>query len=67
MRWSQNKTNEFKWHRWFAWYPVQVPLFEEYSDQDVYKYEWVWLEEVERQYFYTSSQGDGDWYYRLIK
>lgn len=36
MRWTPNSPEYFQWHRWFAWYPVQV------GDT------WVWLETVER-------------------
>jgi len=67
MKLNTQKQNEFIWHAWFAWYPVKVPLFERFSHQDIYKYQWVWLEKIERQYEFISSQGDGQWAYKIIK
>lgn len=67
MRIYIQEQNEFSWHTWFAWYPVKVPLFEHADQPDIYTYQWVWREKIERQYHFTSSQGDGQWFYRLTK
>ena len=43
MKWSgeteeQRMVREYEWHKWFAWFPVQMP-----------DGTWVWLEHVERR------------------
>lgn len=43
MRMTVNQNR--RWHRWFAWYPVQVGL------------QWVWLEMVWRRGRYTDLAG----------
>jgi hypothetical protein len=35
-----------QWHTWFAWYPVYIPE----------ELQWVWLEKIERKYYYTSRE-----------
>ncbi len=51
------------WHRWFAWYPVQIP--EEKC--------WVWLETIQRRLYYTSREvgfqtfSGYDWKYKTIE
>ena len=65
MRINIEKQNEFQWHTWYAWHPVKVPLFEPRSYQHIYKYQWVWLERLEKKYIYTSSQ-DVQWVYKII-
>ncbi len=36
----------YKWHHWFAWYPVQL----EHG-------QWAWLQTVERQSYWVSYGG----------
>jgi hypothetical protein len=38
--------NKKQWHTWFAWYPVYIPE----------ELQWVWLEKIERRYYYTSRE-----------
>ena len=44
MKWPGQKREDrfsrrLKWHRWFAWFPIQTE-----------DYDWYWLEFVERKY-----------------
>lgn len=43
---SERKKKFMIWHKWFAWYPVNIP--EEKC--------WVWLETIERELYYTSRE-----------
>lgn len=44
MRWSRKDPMDiFKWHRWFAWYPVQTATM------------WFWLEPIARRRDYSNS------------
>lgn len=61
MRWLAH--NDKEWHRWFAWYPVEVDG------------RWVWMEHVERCWddeigcsmdFSGYSFPDGGWTYRNV-
>ena len=67
MKLNTQKQNEFIWHAWFAWYPVKVPLFKSNEYLDVYKYQWVWLEKIERKYEFTFSGLWGQWAYKITK
>jgi hypothetical protein len=59
MRWRPER--KYEWHRWFAWYPIEVG--EEFGPV---KREKVWLEWVERKR--EPGQGAwpnlGEWHYR---
>lgn len=55
MKWSgetkeQRVLRDSKWHKWFAWFPLQMSGGT-----------WVWLEHVERRQKYR-----GPWVYREI-
>ena len=57
MKWSgeteeQRMVREDEWHKWFAWFPLQMP----YGT-------WVWLERVERR---TPFMAAHLWVYREI-
>lgn len=62
MKWKSeaNKIAEmFKWHEWFAWYPVIL-------DDTA---EWVWLEKIMRKKNYVTGFPIASWweYRQLIK
>ena len=49
MKWSgeteeQRMVREDEWHKWFAWFPLQMP-----------DGTWVWLERVERRTPYMAA------------
>ena len=53
MMWKYEKKT---WNRWFAWYPVTVPVG--------LSIRWVWMEWVERKEVFTGM--DFDHYHRRI-
>ncbi len=42
-----NPPDPREWHRWFAWYPIDIQT--PYSTVDRREYQWVWLETIERK------------------
>jgi len=62
MKWSgeteeQRMVREDEWHKWFAWFPLQMP-----------DGTWVWLERVERRArrYIRANEGAYLWVYREI-
>jgi hypothetical protein len=47
--------SQSEWHRWFAWYPVNIA-----TDRH-----WAWLEFVERKWAFSTYTGEWKLRYRL--
>jgi hypothetical protein len=47
MKFNTRSTDLFEWHRWFAWYPVQ--LIREYNVGEIHT-RWAWFEWVEKRW-----------------
>lgn len=47
-----------KYHKWYAWYPVQIKYQDENKDWIT---EWIWLEEIDRMLYLLR---DGHYIYK---
>lgn len=61
MRWQKRDQKIFTWHKWFAWYPIDMGTTD--HDNNYYFTKVVWLETVERR---AKGYWSGfNWEYRL--
>lgn len=59
--WSHTVTDQLRWRKWFAWYPVKVCRFaggykDGYNTQRVWTSLWVWGQYVETREVWFESR-----------
>ena len=65
MKWTTHVQDRHQWHRWLAWYPVDVS----YEEDNALWIRWAWLETVERRDIDSWDDGYGIgplWEYRAL-
>jgi hypothetical protein len=62
MRFITVSKNEYRPHKWFAWYPVKVMAFESIDGR--MKNSWIWLETVRR---IKKSRPHYKWFYTPLE